>query len=69
MKEIELLKFRLREELVTKMDDSDIVDILGVLQLVEEKIEKLNNENQWLYGKLNIISDTIEKGREEITET
>jgi hypothetical protein len=69
MKEIEFLKFRLRGELATRMDDSDIVDILEVLQLAEEKIEKFHNENQWLYGKLNIISDVIEKGRDEIRES
>ena len=65
MKEIEFLKFRLRGELATRIDDRDIVDILQVLQLTEEKIEKLHNENQWLYGKLNTINDVIEKGREE----
>ena len=33
-----------------------------------EKAEKLHEENQWLYGKLNIISDVIDKGREELLE-
>ncbi|MCK2000809.1 hypothetical protein MZM54_05325 [[Brevibacterium] frigoritolerans] len=69
MKEIEFLKFRLRGELTTRMDDRDIVDILEVLQLAEDKIENLHNENQWLYGKLNIISDVIEKVREEISKS
>lgn len=35
---------------------------------VLEKAEKLHQENQWLFGKLNIISDVIEKGREELGE-
>lgn len=39
MKEIEELKDRLRNEMVTRMDDSDIVDILTVLQRAEEEIE------------------------------
>ncbi|HFK1427515.1 MULTISPECIES: hypothetical protein [Bacillus cereus group] len=39
MKEIEELKDRLRNEMVTRMDDSDIVDILTVLQRVEEEID------------------------------
>lgn len=68
MKEIEFLKFRLRGEFASRMDDSDIVDILEVLQLAEEKIGKLHSEKQRLYGKLNIISDVIEKGREESRE-
>lgn len=33
-----------------------------------EKAENLHEENQWLYGKLNIISDAIEKGREDSKE-
>jgi hypothetical protein len=28
--------------------------------------EKLHAENQWLYEKLNIISETIEDGRNEV---
>ncbi|MFB5556922.1 hypothetical protein ACE41A_18925 [Bacillus cytotoxicus] len=39
MKEIEELKDRLRNEMVTRMDDSDIVDILTVLQRAEEEID------------------------------
>ena len=31
-----------------------------------EKAENIHEENQWLFGKLNIISDVIEKGREEL---
>jgi hypothetical protein len=30
-----------------------------------EKVEELKQENQWLYSKLNMISEVIEKGREE----
>ena len=29
-------------------------------------IEKLENENQSLYGKLNMISDIVEKGRKDL---
>lgn len=39
MREIEELKNRLRDEMVTRMDDSDIVDILVVLQKAEEEID------------------------------
>lgn len=31
-----------------------------------ERYEKVHQENQWLYGKLNIISDTIEESRKEV---
>lgn len=31
-----------------------------------EKAEKLHAENLWLYGKLNIISDVLDEGREEL---
>lgn len=31
-----------------------------------EKAENLHKENQWLYGKLNIISDVIENARNEV---
>lgn len=68
MKEIEFLKFRLRGELSKRIDDRDIVEVLEVLQLAEERIEKLKNENQWLYGKLNTISDVIEKSRNDMPE-
>lgn len=39
MKEIEELTERLRNEMVTRMDDSDIVDILVVLEKAEEEID------------------------------
>ena len=45
MKEIEELQDRLRNEMVTRMDDSDIVDILTVLQRAEEEIEMLKGKN------------------------
>lgn len=35
-----------------------------VPQFIEE-LEKVQKENQWLYGKLNSIGDIIEKGRKE----
>jgi hypothetical protein len=66
MVEIEFLKYRLRGELSSRIDDSDIVEILEVLQLTEEVIEKLKRENEWLYGKLNNISEIIENGRREV---
>lgn len=31
-----------------------------------ERAQKLKNENLWLYGRLNMISDIIEKGRKEM---
>lgn len=45
-----------------------LVDHLEVEWLIEqvEKVGKLEKENQWLYGKLNIISDVIEQGRKEL---
>lgn len=66
MKEIEFLKARLKGELSERIEDRDIIEILEVLQCTEDYIEELKNENQWLYGKLNIISDVIEKSRNEI---
>lgn len=66
LKEIEFLKFRLRGELATRMNDKDIADVLKVLQSVEEHMEKLKKENQWLYEKLNIISDVIEEARNNV---
>lgn len=39
MKEIEQLTERLRNEMVTRMDDADIVDILIVLEKAEEEID------------------------------
>ncbi|EXY10132.1 MULTISPECIES: hypothetical protein [Bacillus cereus group] len=39
MKEISELEDRLRNEMVTRMDDSDIVDILVVLEKAEEEID------------------------------
>lgn len=39
MKEIEELTERLRNEMVTRMDDSDIVNILVVLEKAEEEID------------------------------
>lgn len=44
MKEIEELKNRLRNEMVTRMDDSDIVDILVVLEKAESEINHLNQK-------------------------
>lgn len=35
-----------------------------VLKL-DYEIERLEKENMWLYGKLNMISEIIEKGRNE----
>ncbi|MGH0413688.1 MULTISPECIES: hypothetical protein [Bacillus cereus group] len=45
MKEIAELQDRLRNEMVTRMDDADIVDILVVLQSAEKEIERLKGEN------------------------
>ncbi|MEB8799427.1 hypothetical protein [Bacillus cereus] len=39
MKEISELQDRLRNEMVTRMDDADIVDILVVLEKAEEEID------------------------------
>jgi DNA polymerase II large subunit len=45
---------------------------LHLMEAVEDRFEKLerynkvHQENQWLYGKLNIISDTIEESRKEV---
>ncbi|MGJ0846520.1 hypothetical protein ACR77J_07520 [Tissierella praeacuta] len=33
---------------------------------LDYRIDELEQENQWLYGKLNIIGDIIEEGRKEI---
>ena len=46
MKAIEELQNRLRNEMYTRMDDSDIVDILEVLQDAEEEIQKLRESIQ-----------------------
>lgn len=37
----------------------------GHVKELVEAVRKSKQENLWLYGKLNIISETIERGREE----
>ncbi|MNW54884.1 hypothetical protein D3C74_325080 [compost metagenome] len=41
------------------------VNIEPLLTEKEATIERLEKENQWLYGKLNQIDTIIEKGRSE----
>ncbi|MGE7545043.1 hypothetical protein [Sporosarcina newyorkensis] len=40
-------------------------DMIFLIQQAE-RAQELENENQWLYGRLNMISDIIEKGRKEM---
>lgn len=44
MGSINELILKLRGEMSTRMDDSDIIEILEVLQEADEEIERLNNE-------------------------
>jgi hypothetical protein len=41
--------------------------IVNVPHLITH-IKQLEEENSWLYGKLNQISDVIEQGRNEVKE-
>lgn len=54
MKAIKELKDRLRNEMVTRMEDQDVVDILEVLQDAEEELSLL-------YGRLNNIISLSQK--------
>lgn len=62
MKEIEELKDRLRNEMVTRMDDSDIVDILTVLQRAEEEIDDWKQSH-------DRVARSLEKSEQEHQET
>ncbi|KAB2334281.1 hypothetical protein [Bacillus mesophilum] len=60
-------------EYMNEFGNSEFMDIdahtrwsLEAGRLLEE-IRILLKENEWLYGKLNQISDVIEKGRDEST--
>ena len=43
-----------------------ICDPFAVLIYAKNKMERLMDENNWLYGKLNQVSYIIESGRNEI---
>lgn len=62
MKEIEELKGRLRNEMVTRMDDSDIVDILTFLQRAEEEIDDWKQSH-------DKVARALEKSEQEHRET
>ncbi|TKH82013.1 hypothetical protein FC686_04430 [Bacillus cereus] len=62
MREIEELKNRLRDEMVTRMDDSDIVDILVVLQKAEEEIDDWKQSH-------DKVARALEKSEREHLET
>jgi hypothetical protein len=36
------------------------------IEALEKEVQSLNIENEWLYGKLNIIHDVLEEGRKEV---
>ncbi|MCM0626510.1 hypothetical protein M5J14_18605 [Lysinibacillus sp. OL1_EC] len=65
MKAIEDLEKRLRGEMVSRMDDRDIVDILEVLQGAGEEIERLEKERAEAYqagykqGKFDELMDNF----------
>ena len=61
MKEIEELKDRLRNEMVTRMDDSDIVDILTVLQRAEEEIDDWKQSHDKVARALEKVNVSIKK--------
>lgn len=62
MKEIEELQDRLRNEMVTRMDDSDIVDILVVLEKAEEEIDNWQQSH-------DKVARALEKSEHEHLET
>ncbi|PFO79982.1 hypothetical protein COJ87_06075 [Bacillus cereus] len=62
MKEISELEDRLRNEMVTRMDDSDIVDILTVLQRAEEEIDDWKQSH-------DKVARALEKSEREHKET
>ena len=45
-------------------DEVEVLARESVTQAID-LLEKLEEENQWLYGKLNMISDIVERGRTE----
>lgn len=45
-------------------DEIEVLARESVTQAID-LLEKLEEENQWLYGKLNMISDIVERGRTE----
>ncbi|MEN3132070.1 hypothetical protein ABDI49_14830 [Bacillus cereus] len=58
MKEISELEDRLRNEMVTRMDDADIVDILVVLEKAEEEI------NSWKQNHYKLTKTLVETEHE-----
>ncbi|HIE6631487.1 hypothetical protein [Bacillus luti] len=62
MREIEELQDRLRNEMVTRMDDADIVDILVVLQNAEEEIDDWKQSH-------DKVARSLEKSESEHKET
>lgn len=58
-----LSDFRKKAEFQQYKGENEI-SLDAFLELLS-KAEKLHEENQWLYGKLNKISNVIEKGRGE----
>lgn len=55
-------RLKLLEEWYT---NHDFPSVEGHVKELIEAVRKSKQENLWLYGKLNIISETIERGREE----
>lgn len=45
-------------------DEIEVLARESVTQAID-LLEKLEEENQWLYGKLNMISDIVERARTE----
>ena len=45
-------------------DEVEVLAKESVTQAID-LLEKLEEENQWLYGKLNMISDIVERDRTE----
>lgn len=45
-------------------DEIEVLARESVTQAID-LLEKLEEENQWLYGKLNMINDIVERGRTE----
>ncbi|MCC2380961.1 hypothetical protein LKM00_26550 [Bacillus wiedmannii] len=64
MKEIAQLTERLRNEMVTRMDDADIVDILVVLEKAEEEIDNW----QQSHDKVAISLEKSESKHKETME-
>lgn len=43
----------------------DIEWLIRTIEEQEKEIKELTGDNNWLYGRLNLISDVIEQGRIE----